>query len=155
MDYLLKKSDGSATHLGESISRLQLPDSTDTIFPGDKRPVDLGDYVLVKATEVTEEITSGKKRGDTTVFGDKDKETVTVTHTAVDLTDEEYWAEIRASRDIKLAETDYYALSDVTMSDEMKSYRQELRDLPQSKSKPSEIVFPDKPSFKTIIINFR
>ena len=62
MDYLLKKSDGSATWLGQSISRLQLPDSTDTIFPGDKRPVDLGDYVLVKATEVTEEVTSGKKR---------------------------------------------------------------------------------------------
>ena len=146
MDYLLKKSDGSATWLGESISRLQLPDSTDTIFPGDKRPVDLGDYVLVKASEVTEEVTSGKKRGNTTVVGDKDKETVTVTYTAVDLTDEEYWASIRAERDAKLVETDHYALSDVTMSDNMRLYRQELRDLPQSKSKPSEIVFPDKPS---------
>ena len=146
MDYLLKKSDGSATWLGESISRLQLPDSTDTIFPGDKRPVDLGDYVLVKASEVTEEVTSGKKRGNTTVVGDKDKETVTVTHTAVDLTDEEYWAEIRASRDIRLSETDFYALSDVTMSDDMKTYRQALRDLPASKTKPSEIVFPTKPS---------
>tara|TARA_R100000322_G_scaffold54036_1_gene33510 strand:+ start:1427 stop:1867 length:441 start_codon:yes stop_codon:yes gene_type:complete len=146
MDYLLKKSDGSATWLGESISRLQLPDSTDTIFPGDKRPVDLGDYVLVKASEVTEEVTAGKKRGNTTVVGDKDKETVTVTHTAVDLTDEEYWAEIRASRDIRLSETDFYALSDVTMSDDMKTYRQALRDLPASKTKPSEIVFPTKPS---------
>ena len=146
MDYLLKKSDGSATWLGESISRLQLPNSTDTIFPGDKRPVDLGDYVLVKASEVTEEVTAGKKRGNTTVVGDKDKETVTVTHTAVDLTDEEYWAEIRASRDIRLSETDFYALSDVTMSDDMKTYRQALRDLPASKTKPSEIVFPTKPS---------
>lgn len=146
MDYLLKKSDGSATWLGESISQLQLPDSTDTIFPGDKRPVDLGDYVLVKATEVTEEITSGKKRGDTSIVGDKDKETVIVTYTSVDLTDEEYWAEIRASRDIRLAETDFYALSDVTMSDDMKKYRQALRDLPASETKPSKIVFPDKPS---------
>ena len=146
MDYLLKKSDGSATWLGESISRLQLPDSTDTIFPGDKRPVDLGDYVLVKASEVTQEVTAGKKRGNTTVVGDKDKETVTVTHTAVDLTDEEYWAEIRASRDIRLSETDFYALSDVTMSDYMKTYRQALRDLPASKTKPSEIDFPTKPS---------
>ena len=146
MDYLLKKSDGSTVDLGGTVSRLQLPDSADTIFPGDKRPVDLGDYVLVKATEVTEEVTSGKKRGDKTVVGDKDKETVTVTHTAVDLTDEEYWAEIRASRDIKLSETDFYALSDVTMSDDMKSYREALRQLPQSKSKPSEIVWPTKPS---------
>ena len=47
MDYLLKKSDGSTVDLGGTVSRLQLPDSADTIFPGDKRPVDLGDYVLV------------------------------------------------------------------------------------------------------------
>tara|TARA_B100000900_G_scaffold24780_1_gene19268 strand:+ start:113 stop:529 length:417 start_codon:yes stop_codon:yes gene_type:complete len=38
--------------------------------------------------------------------------------------------ELRRQRDIKLAETDWYALSDVTMSDEMKTYRQTLRDLP-------------------------
>ena len=148
MDYLLKKSDGTATRLGDTVSRLQLPEQTggDIVFPGDKRPVDLGDYVLVKATEVTEEVTSGKKRGDTTVVGDKDKETVTVTHTAVDQTDSEQWAEIRASRDIRLAETDYYALSDVTMSDDMKTYRQALRDLPASKSNPDDIVWPTKPS---------
>ena len=98
MDFLLKKSDGSTTDLGGTVSRLQLPDSTDTIFAGDTRPVDLGDYVLVKATEVTEEVTSGKKRGDTTVAGDKDKETVTVTYTVVDQTNSEQWAEIRASK---------------------------------------------------------
>jgi len=146
MDYLLKKSDGSTTDLGGTVSRLQLPDSTDTIFPGDKRPVDLGDYVLVKATEVTQEVTSGKKRGDTTVVGDKDKQTVTVTYPAVDQSDAEYWASIRAERDAKLVETDHYALSDVTMSDDMKTYRQALRDLPASKTKPSEIEFPTKPS---------
>ena len=38
--------------------------------------------------------------------------------------------ELRRQRDVKLAETDFYALSDVTMSDDMKTYRQELRDLP-------------------------
>ena len=145
MDFLLKKSDGSTTNLGGTVSRLQLPDSTDTIFPGDKRPVDLGDYVLVKATEVTEEVTSGKKRGDTTVSGDKDKETVTVTHTAIDQTDVEQWAEIRASRDIKLMESDYMGNSDVTMSDAWKTYRQALRDLPASESDPDDITWPTKP----------
>lgn len=98
MDFLLKKSDGSTTNLGGTVSRLQLPDSTDTIFAGDTRPVDLGDYVLVKATEVTEEVTSGKKRGDTTVAGDKDKETVTVTHTAVDQTDDEKAVAYKSAR---------------------------------------------------------
>ena len=38
--------------------------------------------------------------------------------------------ELRRQRDVKLAETDFYALSDVTMSDDMKTYRQQLRDLP-------------------------
>ena len=31
----------------------------------------------------------------------------------------------------KLKETDFYALSDVTMSSEMSTYRQKMRDLPQ------------------------
>ena len=35
----------------------------------------------------------------------------------------------RATRDAKLAETDFYALSDVTMSSEMQSFRQSLRDI--------------------------
>jgi len=38
--------------------------------------------------------------------------------------------ELRLQRDAKLAETDFYALSDVTMADNMKTYRQALRDLP-------------------------
>ena len=146
MDYLLKKSDGSTVDLGNTVTRLQLPDQTDTIFPGDQRPVDLGDYVLVKATEVTQEITSGKKRGSTTVAGDKDKETVTVTYTAVAQTDAEHWASIRTQRDAKLAESDWMANSDVTMSSAWKTYRQALRDLPASESDPDDITWPDEPS---------
>ena len=47
-----------------------------------------------------------------------------------------------------LAETDYYALSDVTMSDEMKKYRQDLRDLPAGKDtveKCDNATWPTKP----------
>ena len=146
MDYLLKKSDGSATSLGGTVSRLQLPDSTDTIFPGDQRPVDLGDYVLVKATEVTQEVTSGKKRGSTTVVGDKDNNTVTVTYTAVDQTDEEQWASIREQRNAKLVESDWRGVSDITMSNDWKTYRQDLRDLPASESNPDDITWPTEPS---------
>ena len=40
--------------------------------------------------------------------------------------------ELRVQRDAKLAETDWTALSDVTMADNMKTYRQALRDLPAS-----------------------
>jgi enterochelin esterase-like enzyme len=40
-------------------------------------------------------------------------------------------AEIRRIRNEKLSETDYLAMSDNTMSEEMKTYRQSMRDIPQ------------------------
>ena len=39
--------------------------------------------------------------------------------------------EIKQIRLERLKETDFYALSDVTMSSEMSTYRQKMRDLPQ------------------------
>ena len=57
-------------------------------------------------------------------------------------------ADLRAKRNRLLAATDYYALSDVTMSDDMKTYRQDLRDLPAGKdtvAKCENAVFPTKP----------
>ena len=57
-------------------------------------------------------------------------------------------ASLRSKRDNLLAATDFYALSDVTMSDDMKTYRQELRDLPEGKdtvAKCDDAVFPTKP----------
>ena len=43
----------------------------------------------------------------------------------------------RATRDAKLAETDFYALSDVTMSSEMTTYRQALRDITTHENWPN------------------
>ena len=57
-------------------------------------------------------------------------------------------ADLRARRNRLLAETDYYALSDVTMSDDMKTYRQNLRDLPAGKdtvAKCENATWPTKP----------
>jgi len=45
--------------------------------------------------------------------------------------------ELRRQRDVKLAETDFYALSDVTMSDDMKTYRQALRDITKHENWPN------------------
>ena len=42
--------------------------------------------------------------------------------------------EIKSIRNQKLQETDFYALSDVTMSDAMTTYRQNLRNIPQDYS---------------------
>ena len=57
-------------------------------------------------------------------------------------------ANLRAKRNRLLAETDYYALSDVTMSADMETYRQDLRDLPEGKDtveKCDNVVWPTKP----------
>ena len=57
-------------------------------------------------------------------------------------------ANLRSRRDSLLAATDFYALSDVTMSDDMKTYRQNLRDLPSGKDtveKCENVTWPTKP----------
>ena len=53
----------------------------------------------------------------------------------------------RATRDSKLAETDFYALSDVTMSAEMTTYRQALRDITAHSNWPNleDADWPTKP----------
>ena len=51
----------------------------------------------------------------------------------------------RAERNAKLAETDWTASSDVTMSAAMTTYRQALRDVPAQEGFPSDITWPEKP----------
>ena len=55
---------------------------------------------------------------------------------------------LRQDRNRKLAETDFYALSDVTMSEDMTTYRQNLRDLTNGLSTVEDvnnITWPTKP----------
>ena len=52
---------------------------------------------------------------------------------------------LRHQRDQLLAETDYLALADATLTDEMRSYRQALRDLPANTVDPANPVWPVKP----------
>ena len=51
----------------------------------------------------------------------------------------------RTTRDNLLKETDHFALSDVTMTDAMRTYRQALRDVPQQSEFPNTITWPTKP----------
>ena len=53
---------------------------------------------------------------------------------------------VREERNRLLAETDYLALSDVTMSDAWKTYRQNLRDIPAQSGFPNSVTYPNKPS---------
>ena len=57
-------------------------------------------------------------------------------------------AGLRQRRNQLLAETDFYALSDVTLSSDMTTYRQALRDLPAGKDtvdKVNNATWPTKP----------
>ena len=57
-------------------------------------------------------------------------------------------ADLRRNRNNLLSATDFYGLSDVTMSDEMKQYRQDLRNITEGLSTKEEVEaveFPTKP----------
>jgi len=87
-----------------------------------------------------------------TVVNVKTGEQVVVELSAEEVaTREAYNAEIaetnlRSERNRLLTETDVYALADRTMSDEMRAYRQALRDLPANTSDPQNPTWPTKPS---------
>ena len=52
---------------------------------------------------------------------------------------------LRQRRNQLLTETDYLALVDSTLTDEMQAYRQALRDLPANTVDPANPVWPVKP----------
>jgi len=52
---------------------------------------------------------------------------------------------LREERNRRIAETDFYALSDVTMSTEMETYRQALRDITDSATSLDDVTWPEKP----------
>ena len=56
--------------------------------------------------------------------------------------------ELRSQRQARLTDTDFYGNSDVTMSEDMTAYRQDLRDMPTSHttiSKLENLTWPIKP----------
>ena len=57
----------------------------------------------------------------------------------------EKWQLVRIERDRKLQDTDWRASSDLTLSDDWKTYRQALRDVP-TQSDPYNIAWPTEPS---------
>jgi len=69
----------------------------------------------------------------------KDDDALTAYQTA------EKWKSIRNDRNRRLAETDYLSLKDNTLSADMKTYRQALRDVPKQ-TDPDNITWPSKPS---------
>ena len=54
--------------------------------------------------------------------------------------------EVRQERNSLLSETDWMAGSDITMSDEWRTYRQALRDISSQEGFPNTVTWPTKPS---------
>lgn len=52
---------------------------------------------------------------------------------------------LRKERDQMLAETDWWASSDLTMTDAQTAYRQTLRDITNTYSSLADVVWPTKP----------
>jgi len=52
---------------------------------------------------------------------------------------------LRAKRNVKLAETDWWASSDLTMTPEQTTYRQALRDITNTYTSLDDVVWPEKP----------
>jgi hypothetical protein len=87
---------------------------------------------------------------DATGAFDADGSQVTLDQSAVDaaaieVAAEQALANLRTKRTQLLAETDYLALSDATLSADMQTYRQALRDLPANTSDPANPTWPVKP----------
>ena len=59
--------------------------------------------------------------------------------------DERNISALRIERNAKLAETDHYGLSDQTMTDDMSTYRQALRDITKTYSSLDDVKWPEKP----------
>tara|TARA_R100001086_G_scaffold167834_2_gene91161 strand:+ start:43 stop:321 length:279 start_codon:yes stop_codon:yes gene_type:complete len=68
--------------------------------------------------------------------------------------EEKAWADGQAARDLKelreernrlLVDTDYFGLSDATMTDNMKTYRQALRDITKTATSLDDVKWPEKP----------
>ena len=59
------------------------------------------------------------------------------------------WLDVKRTRNLLLSETDWTQIADSACSPEkvaeLKLYRQELRDIPQKFSLPSEVVWPKRP----------
>ena len=68
-----------------------------------------------------------------------------MTAKAVEVKVELLWDQLRVKRDRLIAETDWWASSDRTMTAEQTAYRQALRDLPANTTDPANPVWPTKP----------
>ena len=94
------------------------------------------DYLTQKLIAETPYISNGKVYNVKVVPTTTEEQTILIS---------QQWGEVRAERDNLLKDTDWRASSDLTLSDEWKTYRQALRDI-TTQSDPFNITYPESPS---------
>lgn len=100
--------------------------------------------------ELYSNVVSVSGNGDNAVAIDIDGNVVNWDASAVATKEAELLAafeldELRTERNRLLADTDYLALSDQTLTDAMSTYRQALRDITDTYSNLNDVVWPEKP----------
>ena len=102
-------------------------------------------------TEVDIEIAADEIEDGEDILIEDDKVTITpkkrkMSSEEITARDERLMSGLRDCRNKLLEETDHYALADQTLTDEMKKYREDLRQLPQQTSDLTNINWPKEPS---------
>ena len=105
-------------------------------------------WLPVIETNVTPDSNEVFDSDEVTINEDK----VQIVHRVRDMTveeltvrDRESWRSMREIRNTLLSETDWWASSDLNITQDQKDYRQALRDLPANTSDPTNITWPEKP----------
>ena len=149
----IKDADGNPDYSGEGYTIVECPDEDENV---EQRLAQLDDYISDDGVYNIKYYVSKRDAEEILDIDDKshDPKQYVQSHfigdnTAKDkrILDEE-WVKIRKERTRLLAETDHLALSDQTLSADMKTYRKSLRDLTSdqsSKTKYSDITWPTKP----------
>ena len=155
---LVKTSNGQVEQFPYTLGDLRR-DNPQTSFPkkiGDAILASYGIYHVMPETQpeydnlVQSLVRDPEPHNNETAVDEETGETYNTGRWVIGYTAEnkpQYQAEdaVRNKRDQLLKETDWMALSDVTMSAEMTSYRQALRDITAQAGFPYEVTWPTKP----------
>jgi len=147
---LVKATNDTVEQYPYSVGLLR-KDNPNTSFPKQVSAEDMASFNVYPVTEVTPTVSDTQKLvkvwTPTLVGGDW-----VLAHEAVDLTSDDIAeatavlaANAREERDALLAATDFYALSDVSMSEAMTTYRSDLRAVPAQSEFPTTISWPTAP----------
>jgi len=146
----LKAIDNVVEKYPYSLGQLR-KDNPNTSFPRQPSLAGLAEFNMYPVTEVTPTLADGEKLvkvwTPTLVSGEWILPHQAVAKTVEDLATESEvaWANLREQRNKLLAETDWTASTDVTMTVEMTEYRKLLRDLPANTEDVFNPIYPEQP----------